>query len=203
MQSPGVVTPAVLTRELLDEYESRLRRSGLSVVEHLHPGLDPAEIDDRTRPLGLRLPGEARTWFAWHDGAEQPGYDVEIAPSFVILSLDEAIEWYRTAVDDATSPYRLNAGSLWRPEWFPLLRAYGFFACDCSVPEGAPSPVRVIGHGDTDFHEPRAASLGDMITLWIGAWDSGAWYADLERDTPHRRRSHADDHGRRHPLLDV
>ena len=197
----------LLTIELLNEYEDRLRTSGLSFVRHLRPGLSRAAIEANLSPLGLRLPSEAQTWFEWHDGFEPTGYDLQIAPSFVMLTLDQAITWYRERLEDAqrlAGDFAPDVPAVWEPDWFPLLRAYGTVACDCSVPPGAPTPIRLVNPADAaDFGEPRARSLGEMITLWIAAWDSGAWCADLDSDVPHRRRLHKDSQGRIHPLLDV
>ena len=63
--------------------------------------------------------------------------------------------------------------------------------CDCSVAEGAPTPIR---HFDHEFAgESRRAvaeSLGTVVLWWIEAIDSGAWRFDTDRgfwDIDHER----------------
>ena len=52
--------------------------------------------------------------------------------------------------------------------------------CDCSVPEGAPTPIRQV---DLEFFngaaEPAAPSLGTVVSWWIDALDRGAWTYNL------------------------
>ena len=50
------------------------------------------------------------------------------------------------------------------------------FACDCSVPDGKPSPIYAVNWGARqNFAEPSASSLGEMVTWWLDALDGGAW----------------------------
>lgn len=77
------------------------------------------------------------------------------------------------------------------------------FACDCSIPDASTSPIYVVEHDNPDVWTPRTASMGEMVQLWIQAWDSGAWAADLDRDIPIRTRLHLDAEGHHDPILDM
>jgi hypothetical protein len=60
----------VLTTELLEQLAKRWREHGAPVASHLRAGLTAEQMDELTRPLGLHLSSEARTWWGWHDGAD-------------------------------------------------------------------------------------------------------------------------------------
>ncbi|WP_028065995.1 SMI1/KNR4 family protein [Solirubrobacter soli] len=193
---PEIEQPRLLDQVLLDDYAQRLVRAGLEIVEHMQPGLSEAEIDAATRPLGLRLPAEARTWFGWRNGYRPTGFDEQIAPGFALLSLEDAIQRH-ASMQTAVEIGYANA------EWFPIVESHALVVCDCSVPEGAATPIRVLEHElDPDWATPRAASMGEMILMWTRCWDSGVWYAERP-NLPQRRHSQPDEHGRLNYLLDV
>lgn len=92
--------------------------------------------------------------------------------------------------------------TIWRPEWFPVLSAYGLIVCDCGVVAGQPTPVRVIDHTNAAWDSPVVASMGEMIELWTTAWARGDWYAREDGIVPMSRRAERGVRPR-HPLLDV
>jgi len=63
--------PTLLTTDLLDRFEARLRGAGAPIVDAWAPGLTDAQIDELVRPLGIDLPKEARVWWRWHNGVDR------------------------------------------------------------------------------------------------------------------------------------
>src|ERR1700754_380651 len=80
--------PRLLDDVLLGELEAEWRAQGVDYLDAFRPGLDDAEIDRATEPLGFELPEEARRWYRWRDGSD--AYDVVFAR--YIASLREAVE---------------------------------------------------------------------------------------------------------------
>lgn len=75
----------------------------------------------------------------------------------------------------------IDPAYMWNRAWFPVT-AFGDFACDCSVPDGEPTPIRFTKYHHTSTHEqPVVKSFGEMVNLWIRAIDSGAWYYAPDR----------------------
>lgn len=176
----------------LEAYEHRLRNLGLEIADRLRPGLAAAEIDRRLQRVGIRVTDEVRIWFAWQDGFEHPEWDLEIAPGFVLFSLDQAIDWYQQLQADIAD--------IWPASWFPIVRAYGTVLCDCTVPASAPTPIHVIDQG-SDL-QPYARSLGELVEMWNRSWDIGAWTADGPLRIV-RHFEQPEPSGRRNLLLDV
>lgn len=188
--------PTLLSNELLEELEGHWRRQQAPVLERLLPGLTDEEMDESTRPIGLRLPAEARVWWGWHDGATpvSPPALRELGPAKAFMQLREAIAYYRMmrdvaleTVSEATAgePERglADPDYYWHPSWFPITVPTWTIACDCSVPDNAPTPIRSVSHaGDPEgFMEPKAQSLGELVSLWVRALETGAWHYNPER----------------------
>jgi len=172
---------------------------GAPVADRLRPGLSDVEIDEVLGPLGIDLPEEARVWWKWHDGADPDG-DRWISPrAFAYVSLGEATlireevrqQAQRAGTPDAPPPMD-EPDYWWAPSWFPLGSSGGTVACDYSVARHEPSPIRVVDWWDEEFHRPKAASLGQMVSWWIDAFDRGAWYFDRERGVWDGRREMID-----------
>lgn len=158
----------------------------MPVASSLRPGLRDEEMDALTAPLGLRLPREARRWWGWHDGASaQPGFEPEVIgpPSMSFFPLADAVErtgsirkiqnelWERFGWEGSEPD--------WKPGWLVLTNPERPIVIDCSVGLDDPVPVRSFF-----FQEPMVAaegvkSLGELIRIWIYAFDSGAWGCDL------------------------
>jgi cell wall assembly regulator SMI1 len=175
MTISGSEAPPVLAAELLGGLERRWRDQGWPGVDWLQPGLDDGEIDATTRPLGLRLPLEARRWWGWHNGLSLPEdarRDQLIfgGPGFVYLSLSGAIDRY-------TMIREIDAGPVWHPTWFPITVAvYGaVIACDCSDPDAERTPIRPVHWASGVMGDVKARSWGEMVTWWLDAMDHGAW----------------------------
>jgi len=171
----------VLTLELLEELKQRWTRQGAALVGHLRPGLSPQQMDAMTEHLDLRLPTEARIWWAWHDGVSRTvrlGVHRELGPNLPFLPLEDAVALYRHAREQAAEVAGDQANYWWRPNWFPITERHGEIRCDCSVEEGSPTPIYWAYSHDHDadgLTNPRLESFGAMVTWWIDAIDSGAW----------------------------
>jgi hypothetical protein len=73
---------------------------------------------------------------------------------------------------------------------------------DCSVPEGQPTPLRFIDLQDVEGSpRPRAQSLGQMVSWWIRALDSGGWHWDAAGSEWKIHRELMDDDYRMSPLV--
>jgi hypothetical protein len=181
-------------RGLLERLEEHWRLVGAPIVDCLRPGLAEEEIDALTAPLGLRLPGDVRELFAWHDGAP-PAVDRElsIGPANSLLSLSDQVAtcWRERAYAEELA----RAGSLdsaeqeWGRSWFPVLGGSGsrsLIVVDCAVEEGSPAPV---GHLDKEVvHRPSAVlTFSDVVRFWVECFDSGAysWSPEHEQFLPH------------------
>lgn len=156
-------------------------------------------MDEITGPLGLRLPVEARAWWGWHDGVPQrirgepspessPGvYTPEraLGPGTAYMPLRDAVEDYLmdrqifAEVEGDPEPFRPAA-------YFPITRTSGPVLCDCSVPEGAPSPIYSTHTFESrieDMQTPVVRSFGEMVGWWLDAMADGAWRWDRARGT--------------------
>ena len=114
--------PRLLDDVLLGELEAEWRAQGVDYLDAFRPGLDDAEIDRATEPLGFELPEEARRWYRWRDGSD--AYDVVFAR--YIASLREAVEM--TVDNVAIVP------DDWRDGWLRAMSERPDVAFDCAVP---------------------------------------------------------------------
>ena len=195
-----MVKPEVplLSFELLEAFRGRLVEQGAPVVGLLARGLDRDELRAALSDIELEPSAEAQVWWGWSRGvpleavrqpgsrALGPGMDyLEPEETAVILrQLRElAVPLAEDAADFATGTPRATPGWWWQPGWLPITTngAGTTIACDCSVPEGEPSPMYAVNWGVREnFYEPSAASFGQMVTWWIEALDDGSWRYDRE-----------------------
>ena len=99
-----------------------------------------------------------------------------------VLSLAETVAECRQAREMAAEAREIEeaAGEVeiedwWRHDWLPLVYpGTGSIAIDTGVGEDDPVPVYRNFH-DTRPSGPQLPSLGELVTAWIGALDSGAW----------------------------
>jgi hypothetical protein len=147
-------------------------------------------------PLGLRLPGEARLWWGWHDGAETGLISHGIGNGIVPLRLAHAAEQYGQVLEDAALVAAdrdvFEPDDFWRRAWFPLAApARGLLACECPVAEDAPTPIRYVDFElPVESQEPVASSLGAVVSLWIEAIDRSGW--TYHHDRPPGWTTHSD-----------
>jgi hypothetical protein len=190
-----------LTVDLLEDLAGRWRSFGAPVAESLRPGLADDEVDALTAPLERSLPPEARTWWAWHDGASGLSREFEPWPGTWLVPLERAVEnsrWeWREASGLAGEEHAKEL--LWRPTWLPLLTTGigDHITVDCAESDVV-SPVYYAEResGVAKF-EARAPSIGTMVSWWIEGFDSGAcrwsqaerrWELDSDRLNPDSRR---------------
>ena len=171
--------PRVLDVAVCEDLKQRWRDQGAPLVNHLRPGLSDDEMDALTAEVGIRLPAEARVWWAWHDGGEnrgQPGdRALEMGPGHSFLSLAEAIHgcrMWRRVYEDFDPP-------IWQPGWLPITSSEREVVIDCGVGSDDPIPVySVFSQAFTEDDPPAAGSMGELVEIWIDAIDSGAWSYD-------------------------
>jgi cell wall assembly regulator SMI1 len=178
----------MLSSTQLERLQALWCEQGAPLAEHLEPGLTDEEIESEMGSLGLRLPAEAALWWGWHNGVP-PGRPRDMGgAAFALLTLEEAVREYHSSrqVAEQAALTDGEADRLWHPTWFPITNTgYGaVIACDCSVAQGAPTPIRAVhwGHKE-DSDVPVAESFGQMVGWWIEAIERGAWRYDtaLER----------------------
>jgi SMI1/KNR4 family protein SUKH-1 len=183
----------VLSFDLLDELRQRLVAQGAPVVDLLRPGLGDEELDATLQEIGLQPSSEARVWWGWSGGVPASAVrfsdERSVGPGRDFFEPAEALELYRQvrqiaeqlAADASTFALgtdRATADWWWQPGWLPITTngAGTTIACDCSVPDGKPSPMYAVNWGAREnFYEPSASSFGEMLTWWLEALDSGAW----------------------------
>ena len=93
--------------ELLPLLENALRDQGAqAILEAFRAGLSDQQMDDLTEPLGIVLPGEAKQWFAWHDGSSSTWNTHALTPLFSTLPLATAVAeaWKRRAAEPDPPP---------------------------------------------------------------------------------------------------
>lgn len=178
----------LLNADLLAQLGSGWAKQGAPIGDHLASGLSEDEMDSCVGPLGLRLPLEARVWWGWHDGvpwrpdgAATP--ERALGPGLQYKPLRESVEDYLldrrifAEVEGDPEPFRPAS-------YFPITRGTGPILCDCSVPEGAPTPIYYTHTHDShpkDLREPVARSFGEMVSWWIDALRDGSWRWNPQR----------------------
>jgi hypothetical protein len=174
---------------MLHAYEERLGSQGVPVEQWTRPGLGSEEMEETLASLGLSLPIEGRVWWGWHDGATREGQDKVVGPWRSFLSLAEAVkvaQEFRLMAEELVEPDTPpldDPDFRWNPAWLPIKGPQLPFVIDCSVADGAPTPIRFIDWQNVDgFFKPRAESLGQMVSWWIEAIDCGARRWDPERN---------------------
>lgn len=202
-------SPPVLDDQLIGNYEERLVAQGVPLGEWGRPGLTSLQMEKTVRPLGLALPTEARVWWGWHDGCPGEGRRKLLGPARQeFLSLTGAVETYRRyrevvqelVVPDI--PGLADPDARWNRSWLPIEGPQHPTVIDCSVVEDQPTPVRIIALEDVlGSPRPVAASLGEMVALWVRALDGGAWCWDVEQRMWRVEPERMDEDLRRSPLV--
>jgi cell wall assembly regulator SMI1 len=198
-----------LNVKMLQSFEDRVRGQGLPVDRWVNPGLTIDAMEEILAPFGLCLPVEGRVWWGWHDGSAYEGWGKLLGPGNSCLSLGESVKKYRQCRASAEElvvpslPPLDDPDFRWNPAWLPICGDPGHpIVIDCSVGEGEPTPIRFIDWQNVDgFFKPRAGSLGQMVSWWIRAIDSGAWRWNPERDRWDRHDELRDEEFRYSPLL--
>jgi cell wall assembly regulator SMI1 len=201
--------PTVLDSSLLAVLEERLGTQGV-LVDEWEPGLSDDEMSETLAPLGLTMPAEGRALWGWHNGA--PGQDMgnqlgPVGPEFLDLAAAvKCHQAYRRVVlktmGHFESPPLDDPDFSWSPAWLPFIGWQLPAVLDCSVPNGSPSPVRVIAMEDPiGSSEPVADSLAEVVKRWINALDRGAWEWHLDRSEWSRHLELLDPESRKGRLI--
>lgn len=184
----------LLNETLLQRFEDTLRATRTSVVDHLQPGLTDREIDRLTAAVDVRLPTEARAWWRWRNGVA-PDARMSLVGDFRWLPLQMAIRDYgerrEESVTLANQPWAVGPARdpefVWPARFFPVIAASdGAIACDCSVSDGEPAPMRLVSWEGGPATAAATRSFAEMIEWWIEAVTSGGWAYDarVERLMP-------------------
>jgi hypothetical protein len=173
--------PLILDTDLLAQMESRWHRQQAPVAATLRPGHPAETLATAFSDLGLDVPAELRTWWTWHDGADDsgPGSTKFVGLGWKLLSVADA----RTVIQEqrarATRIDPDHPESLWDWAWLPLCADHygGIAVVDGTRDLDGPTPIRYTEPELGGSPRPIAApSLGTAVTWWITALDAGAGY---------------------------
>jgi cell wall assembly regulator SMI1 len=178
--------PRLLTEELLAELDQRLRDLNAPITRIWRPGLSDDQMDELTEPIGITLPTEARAWWGQHDGVDRiTGQQPTLGDGWVPFPLAEAVR--QATVYRETSALEIDADGYvdrraeWSTSWIALVGnpSPERLACECAVSAGAPSPAIYFDpEGEDEPQRPKAASIGEVVHIWIEALDDGTWHID-------------------------
>ena len=182
------MTAPLLTTGMLDELHAAWREQGALIADGLRPGLTDTEMTALARSSQLALPVEARVWWGWHDGTNSMTGSYAVGRELLFLPLARALDLYRQqltiAENVAEGEESLTPDDVWPRAWLPLSTEGNgaMMVCDCSVAEGAPTPIRHFNHEFAgESRRVVAESLGQVVSWWLAALDSRAWTWDRNR----------------------
>jgi len=131
----------------------------------MKPGLQDAEIDRISAPLGFDLPDEVRRLYRWRDGS-----------GLATMIWRRGMSSLEQAVTD-TLAFRED-DECWQPTWLNIMDERPYVAVECGVGPQDPVPVWHYGYDWPDPTRPVFASIGDMVAFWIELIDDGLMYWD-------------------------
>jgi hypothetical protein len=173
--------PMMLSEELLEELAARWRQRGMPIATSLRPSLDDEEMDELTRPLGITLPREARTWWRWHDGASLDGRgSPSMGPLKLYSPLADAVR-NTAAIRETMRGVNGELDPAWRYSWLAMNAGGDTTVIDCSVGFDDPVPARHYRFEEPETGAEGVPSIGTLVTLYIAAYDRGVWAYDPVR----------------------
>src|SRR5690348_13248589 len=113
--------------DIVDGIFAHLREAGRSIADRRRPGLCPADVQTKMNSIGLAVPDELVRLYEICDGTDICAGDklgeVGFIPGFYWMKLDEALDVYRSLVND----------SRWNKFWLPVFADGGgdFYALIC------------------------------------------------------------------------
>jgi len=163
---------------IVDIFEHR----GVSMRQHLRPGLSRAEVQSVLSPLGLIAPEELYELYEWHDGVDdlyEPGL---LLGEHQFLPLKEAAKEYPEVVKYYNYD---DPSSLDLTKWFPFASFDGSYFgvyCDPTPFEGLQYPViRVFEGVNTEFEniDRMVETVLEWIRLGVYGTDETLGHDDL------------------------
>jgi cell wall assembly regulator SMI1 len=186
-----VASPEGLTNSLLDELAVRWRAVDAPIASALEPGLSPEAAQELLAAVGLELPAEANTLWAWHNGAARQPVIGSMGHYFGSLQYAIAeLETMRRIAYEVAGAYPDAdqdelAREVWNWNWLPLFSdaVGGMLVIDAGpgARAGLTSPVGYRDKDDGDSARPVASSIGALIRGWVDVLDSGAVQRDPVR----------------------
>jgi hypothetical protein len=156
-------------RDGLDAVRDELTRLDRPVAGLLNPGLDAEAVRKR---LGDDVPAELVEWFGWADGVrEEPDQlvdEVAFIPGYVLLGLDEALEFKAEVGLEGEENVR----------WLPLLVSPGadFYAALWTADEAVQAASYVQGADEATVY----TSLSLLLRTFTQSFRTGAFDVDDE-----------------------
>jgi len=178
-------SPAVL-RQLLDEFEDIVRAQGAPVDGHLAPGISRETLTEQLGSVGLAPPEELVTWFAWHNGLQQPpGGRLRadcLPPCITPSSLARALGRYYTDADADHEEGPWNSA----PGWLMLNSSQDGLAISC---QDNPTKAPLVRSADMDnplwaeHSSQQVVSLCTAVSYWIRTVELGvhSWNRETQR----------------------
>lgn len=175
--------PVILSEALLEQLASRWRSQGMPIANSLRPGISDSEMDELTQPIGITLPEEARTWWGWHDGALPPGPDhgnTDLGPGVPFSPLADAVR-NTISVREIMTGVDGELDTHWQHSWLTMNWGGDTTVIDCGVAFDEPVPARHYRFEEPETGAIGVSSIGTLVTLYIDAFDRGAWAYDRGR----------------------
>lgn len=192
-----VIEAIRLTEAALAQLAAQWRRHDAPIARRLAPGLSDAEMDALSEPLGLRVPPEARTWWRWHNGADNAFIVTSGGKAFASLErcVSRAAQM-REIARDVARQYNLSgkaagetAREVWDSDWLPLSEdgAGSMLVIDAAV-DNSPRelcPVWYRAIDDGSDGSLIAPSIGALVYQWTVVLEvgKGSYNPDVDRWT--------------------
>jgi hypothetical protein len=155
-----------LLRDLLQQYESDIRKAGVRTKDVLLPGLSEREIRRQFGDIGIEPPEELLVWWGWHNGINQRYTG---ATRFNFLPLEAAIATY------SSDPHGTDIHS-WNPQWIRVADYSAGIAVKCEN-RTIPPLVRYVSAWTSgtqdDETEAQVVSLCTPVSWWLLAIEKG------------------------------
>lgn len=176
---PAKADTARLERALAG-LDTRLHAQQAPAFWQLKAPLSSGEVDVIAADLPFRLPAELRTWFGWHDGADNDS----VLPGKQLLPLHLGLLIRERDLAEPTPPDLVEVWGEIRPTWFPIATAgTAKIVAECGVGMDEVSSIHVIDHWSGDhWHDVLSPSILFMVETWNQFLDDGTWQYDIAKE---------------------
>jgi hypothetical protein len=163
-------------RALCGALRETLAAADVPLVRHLVPAVDESTIRARLKKSGVAATDDLMDWWSWHNGVEQ-GVSQRFGPA-LLLSLDEALalrqENMRVAA--AAADDHRPVDYWWHQAWMPIAKNdAGSIVLDTAGVGPRGTAVLMWDTWNEGFSTPRLDGLGELVRLWIRAWDADVY----------------------------